>query len=122
MFTPIRQKVVLGVAFLVVVVCSHSMGAAKNDGSVQGVVKNASGAPVAGAFVKLKNADRRLTFMVVSQAQGRYNASSLPAGKYTVQGIGNSFQSEWSAPVDVAAGGRPATVNLSLASPQAPAL
>ena len=40
-------------------------------GVLQGVVKDASGAPVAGAFVKMKNEERRLTFMIVSQAQGR---------------------------------------------------
>ena len=29
---------------------------------IHGVVKDSSGAPLAGAFVKLKNAERRLTF------------------------------------------------------------
>lgn len=46
--------------------------AADGGGRLQGVVKDMAGAPVAGAFVKMKNAERRLTFMVISQAQGRY--------------------------------------------------
>ena len=83
------------------------------SGTLQGVVKDSSGAPVAGAFVKMKNGERRLTFMVVTQAQGHYAVNSLPAGKYVVQGIGGDFQSEPSAPVEVAAN-HPATVDLSL--------
>ena len=90
-------------------------------GTLQGVVKDASGAPVAGAFVKMKNAERRLTFMVVSQAAGRYSVNTLPSGKYVVQGVGGEFQSEMSAPVDVAAG-RPATHDISLTAKRAPQL
>jgi virginiamycin B lyase len=89
--------------------------------SLQGVVKSASGAPVAGAFVKMKNEERRLTIMVISQDQGRYSMTNLPAGKYTVQGIGGEHQSKMSAPVDVAAG-RPATVDVSLTDMRAPSL
>jgi virginiamycin B lyase len=88
---------------------------------LQGVIKSASGAPVAGAFVKMINAERRLTFMVVSQDQGRYSMRNLPAGKYTVQGIGGENQSAVSAPVDVAAG-RATTVDVSLTDMRAPAL
>lgn len=90
-------------------------------GILQGVVKNSSGAPLAGAFVKMKNAERRLTFMVVTQAQGRYSVNTLPAGKYIVQAIGGDYQSEPSAPVDVAAA-KPATADLSLTVARAPQL
>jgi len=50
------------------------------SGILHGVVKDAAGAPVAGAFVKLNNSERRLTFMVISQAQGRYSVNNLPNG------------------------------------------
>ncbi|MBI4483753.1 MAG: carboxypeptidase regulatory-like domain-containing protein [Acidobacteria bacterium] len=120
MFRHLSPKAVVVMLAAVAVVCTHSVWA-QNTGSVQGVIKNSSGAPVSGAFVKLKNADRRLTFMVISQAQGRYTASTLPPGKYVVQGIGGEFQSGLSAPVDVAAG-RAATVDLSLTVQRAPAL
>jgi virginiamycin B lyase len=90
-------------------------------GTLQGVVKDASGAPVTGAFVKMKNAERRLTFMVVSQAAGHYSVNTLPSGKYVVQGVGGEFQSEMSAQVDVAAG-RPATHDISLTAKRAPQL
>jgi len=54
--------------------------------------------------------------MVISQAQGRYTARNLPAGKYTVQGIGNGFQSSSKA-VDVSAG-KSGKADLSLTAPQ----
>ena len=94
---------------------------AQNSGSVQGVVTSSAGQPLSGAFVKLKNEERRLTFMVISQAQGRYTARNLPPGKYVVQGVGNEFQSNWSAPADVT-DSQPATVDLSLTTSRAPAL
>jgi streptogramin lyase len=79
--------------------------AVDNAGAVSGVVKGANGQPVEGAFVRLKNPDARLTFMVVSQDGGAYMAKDLPAGNYTVQAIGGSMQSGVSAPVAVPANG-----------------
>ena len=109
------------VCLIGVVLMSVSLGAvqaAAYTGVVEGVVKSSSGQPVSGAFVKLKNEQRRLTFMVISQAQGRYTADGLPAGKYTVQGVGNGFQSGWSSPVDVTEG-KAAKLDVSLTAPQA---
>ncbi len=91
-----------------------------NTALITGIVKDAKGAPVEGAFVKLKNADRHLTFMVISQEQGQYTAKNLPAGNWVVQGVGNGFQSTWSDAASVADGGS-ATVNLALTDDQ-PAL
>ena len=87
-----------------------------NVGTVEGIVKNSTGQPVAGAYVKLHDSEKRLTFMVISRAQGQYTAKNLPPGKYTVQGIGNGFESS-PMPVNVAAG-KPAKADLSLTAPQ----
>jgi streptogramin lyase len=95
--------------------------AAENSSAVEGVVQDASGKPVTGAFVKLKNNARHLEFMVISQAQGRYSASNLPAGQYVVQGVGGGFQSEVSAPLEVAEG-KTAKLDLSLATKRGPML
>ncbi len=103
------------------VFCILPLQAIAYSGVVQGVVKNAAGSPVAGALVKMKVAERHLTFMVVTQAQGRYTAKNLPPGKYVVQGIGNGFQSKWS-PEAAVAEGQAATVDVSLTDAQAPAL
>lgn len=108
----------LSVAIVAVFVLFYTPLRAKADtaGMVEGVVKSSSGQPMPGAYVKLHDSEKRLTFMVISQAQGRYAAKNLPPGKYTVQGIGSGFQST-PKPVDVAAG-KSANVDLSLTAPQ----
>ena len=121
MFKQISAQIVVVTLSLIAVFCPQFAQAQDRSGTLQGVVKDSLEAPVSGAFVKLKNAERRLTFMVVSQAQGRYSVNSLPAGKYVVQAIGGDYQSDLSAPVDVAPG-RPATVDLSLTAMRAPQL
>jgi streptogramin lyase len=90
-------------------------------GTVQGVVTDSSGRPVAGAFVKLRNPRRRLTIMVVSRDEGRYTAQKLLPGSWVVQGVGGEFQSAWSAPVDVPVQGT-ARADLSLTDRRAPML
>jgi len=95
--------------------------AAENSSTIEGVVQDASGKPVTGAFVKLKNNARHLEFMVISQEQGRYTVSNLPAGQYVIQGVGGGYQSAASAPVDVAEG-KSAKQDLALTAKQGAAL
>ena len=77
---------------------------AQNRSGISGVVKNASGEPVEGAFVRVRSAETRLTFMVVSQAQGRYSTPNLLPGKYTVEGIGGGYQGNPAGPVEISSG------------------
>jgi len=118
MFKQIVARIVVA---LFASVSAQPIQAQDRAGNLQGVVKDSKGAPVAGAFVKLKNAERRLTFMVVSQAQGRYSLNNLPSGKYVVQAIGGDYQSDLSAPVDVAPS-KPAKLDLALTAARAPQL
>lgn len=120
-FRKVKSSVAFVVVAAVVLLISQLAWAGENNGIIQGVVKDSAGKPVSGAFVKLKNDSRRLEFMVISQSQGRYTASDLPAGEYTVQGVGNGFQSVWSAPVN-AAPGKAAKLDLSLTTQQGAAL
>jgi virginiamycin B lyase len=112
---------IIVVAFFAALLLAQPIPAQDRAGTLQGTVKNAKGAPVTGAFVKIKNSERRLTFMIISQPQGRYSIGNLPDGKYVAQAIGGDFQSELSAPVDVAAG-KPVTVDLALTHTRAPQL
>jgi virginiamycin B lyase len=121
MLKQISSQIIVLMVSLIAVFYPYFTEAQDRSGTLQGVVKNSSEAPVSGAFVKLKNAERPIMFMVATQAQGRYTANNLPAGKYVVQAIGGDYQSELSAPVDVTAG-RPATVDLSLTAMRAPQL
>jgi virginiamycin B lyase len=113
-------KIILLIAMVVAGLGNAAALAANSGGSVRGVVKGASGEPLSGAFVKLINEEKRLTFMFISQARGRYTAENLPPGKYTVQGIGNGFQSGLKS-VEVV-GGKTAVTDLSLGAPQVAAL
>src|SRR6266852_1269024 len=110
------SRILAVIAAGVLFVSVHSIRAADFAGSVQGVVKSASGQALPGAYVKLINAEKRLTFMIVSQAQGRYTINNLPPGDYTVQGIGDGFQSK-PTPVTLTAD-KPATADVSLTNKQ----
>jgi virginiamycin B lyase len=112
-----RSKFTVLFAAVLLFFCGQFARAAENNSTVEGVVQDASGKPVTGAFVKLKNNDRHLEFMVISQAQGRYTVSNLPAGQYVVQGVGGGYQSNPSAPLDVAEG-KTAKLDLSLTAKQ----
>jgi len=102
--------------------CWSGAGSAQDAvGTLTGVVTDAAGRPLEGAFVQMKNAERRLAFMVITQAQGQYTSNRLPAGKYVVQAIGGEQQSGPSAAVEVTPG-RSASVDLSLTVERAPAL
>jgi len=107
-------------ALAVSVLCPAS-GWAQEVGSLTGVIKDAGGAGVAGAFVQMRNAERRLNFMVISHEDGKYSTDRLPPGKYVVQAIGGEQQSAPSAPVEVAVG-KSASADLALTVARAPAL
>src|SRR5256712_13491938 len=115
----LNRKIVMVLAMMARI-GAVSIRAADNTGVLQGVVKDNAGAPVAGAFVKMKNAERRLTFMVISQPQGRYTAN-VPPGSYVVQGVGGEYQSALSTQKDVSAG-RSTTVDVALTDKRAPHL
>jgi streptogramin lyase len=108
-------------ALAATVCCWNTASAQDAVGTLTGVVTDASGAPVAGAFVQMRNAERRLNFMVITQERGKYATDRLPAGKYVVQAIGGEHQSAPSSPVEVAAG-KSSPVDLALTVARASAL
>ena len=115
MLRHVNQSVVVLTLILASVALTCTMP--PNVGTLQGVVRGSSGEPVSGAFVKVSNAERGMTFMVVSQAQGRYSTPNLPPGKYTIEGIGGGYQSDAAGPVEVSSG-QPATMDLVLSTPR----
>ena len=117
----LNRNLAAGIATGALLFVAHSVQAA-DGGNVQGVVSDASGKPVAGAFVKLKNDQKRLTFMVISREQGRFEAKDLPPGQYRVQGVAGDNQSEWFSNVTVAPGGEDAKVGLLLTGKRGPSL
>lgn len=120
-FTGKRSKLAILFASALLFFGSQSARAAENNSTIEGVVQDAAGKPVTGAFVKLRNSERHLEFLYISQAQGKYTANNLPAGKYLVQGVGDGFQSGVFVPVEVAEG-KTAKQDLSLTAKQGPML
>src|SRR3954464_4301801 len=118
-----KSHLFIGIAACVLLAAGYApaRSAEVYHGAVEGVVKDASGKPVEGAFVRLKNAEKRLGFMVISQEAGAFSAKQLPAGNYEVQGIGGDFQSKVSAPLPVPESGA-AKVDLALTDKRAPDL
>jgi len=117
----VTLNLAVGIAAGIVLIATQPVRAADERGSVQGVVNDASGKPVTGAMVKLKNAERRLTFMVPSRDGGKFEAKDLPVGQYTVQGVGGNFQSNVSAPVSVTAN-QSAKADVALTTARGPQL
>jgi virginiamycin B lyase len=92
-----------------------------HNGVIEGIVTDADGQPVAGAFVKLHDAEQRLGFMYISQEGGRFTAAKLPAGNFVLQGVGGDYESAWSEPVTIAANDA-GQMNISLNVERAPDL
>ena len=63
------------------------------NGALTGTVSDAKGQPVAGALVKVASREPGVSFMVVSQALGRYRTPCLPPGNYSVQAFGAAVKS-----------------------------
>ncbi len=98
-----KRLYALLILFLCIAAFSRPAFSVQNS-TVEGVVKNASGAPVAGAFVKVTSADTGLTVMAISREKGRYSTPSLLPGRYSVQGVGGGFQSDVRGPAEVESG------------------
>jgi streptogramin lyase len=110
----VTQNLGCAIAAGAVLLLAQSAAVAQNNGLVQGAIYDAHGQPVAGAMVKLKHELRRLTFMVVTGEQGRFEAKDLPPGQYSVQAIGGDMRSPWYDAVFVNARGN-ANTRVSLA-------
>jgi len=109
----IRWAAELGMA-LVVLFFGQSPLQAQNS-TISGVIKDSAGQPVSGAFVRVRNAEKNLAFIVVSQAQGRYATPNVLPGTYSVESFGGGFQGTGSVEVS---SGQPAKMDLSLSAPQ----
>ena len=90
-------------------------------GAIRGTVTDLGGMWVEGAYVKLRNPERRLTVMVISKAEGGFLAGNLPSGTWQVQAVGGDVESEWSPPVTIGAMGT-VEANVAMTKERAPDL
>jgi len=61
------------------------------NGTIRGLVADATGAPIAGATVTVRNLDTGYTRVVTSGADGLYIAPDLPVGTYSVNATAQGF-------------------------------
>jgi|HubBroStandDraft_6_1064221.scaffolds.fasta_scaffold116196_1 virginiamycin B lyase len=75
---------------------------AATGGTISGVVKGPDGAPFRAAFVRAQNTKSKVTFMVLSDNQGRYFTDKLPAGSYNIWATAIGYKSDPVRRTDVA--------------------
>src|SRR5712664_1828151 len=61
------------VSLVAVVSWPGAASAQATVGTLTGVITDSAGSAVAGAFVQMRNAERRLNFMVITREQGKYS-------------------------------------------------
>jgi hypothetical protein len=67
---------------------------AQGDASIQGTVSDSSGGAVPGVAIRIKNVETGAERNQVTDEAGRYNAASLPAGRYQLRAERTGFRSE----------------------------
>lgn len=74
-------------------------------GTLQGTVTNTAGQPVSGATVTVTQNGRSQSRTYTTDASGRFRASQIPVGSYTVQIAGAGYETYTDASVPVTLGG-----------------
>lgn len=67
---------------------------AQGEASIQGAVSDSSGGAVPGAAIRIKNLETGARRNLVTDEAGRYEAASLPVGRYEVRAEKTGFRSE----------------------------
>jgi virginiamycin B lyase len=80
--------------FLAVIGLCIFFSSASFAATLGGTVKGPDGAPFEGAFVQARNAKTHMSFIVLSDSQGRYRVDKLPAGDYQVTSRATGFRNE----------------------------
>jgi hypothetical protein len=89
-----------------------------DTGSIVGVVRDQSGAVIAGATVTLKNATTGVTRTLTTNTDGEYLFAAIIPGVYSVQASSPSFESAIRSNIEISVQSRPA-VDFSLKVGQA---
>ena len=103
----IQEKLVRNL--LVFVVAIAAAGAIPGDAqivgaTIAGTVRDTTGATVNGATVTVRQTETGATRILVTGADGRYAAPSVPVGNYTVSVAHDGFQPQQQKGIDLAIG------------------
>jgi len=100
-------------AAIATVVVSAGLAWGQAEGSISGIIADATGAPIAGVSVTVKNTETGATRKLVTDGGGRYNAPSLAIGSYEIAAEKTGFTSEVKTGIGLVVG-QQAVVNLTL--------
>jgi virginiamycin B lyase len=70
--------------FLPLMIAAAFASSVSDGATITGSVKGQAGTALEGVFVKAKNKNTHITYMVLSDGQGRYRLEHLPAGDYAM--------------------------------------
>ena len=80
-------------SLLFVVMCfAIPVSAQENTGRLTGVAKDSTGAVMKGIRITVENSGKSLSLTTVSDGQGRYEFSSIPAGTYRIRTEAHGFE------------------------------
>ena len=88
-----RSAAQLCLLTLCVLACAVPLAAQQTLGSINGTVKDSSGAAIAGATVTVTETATNRTLETKTQANGFYQIFNLPIGSYTVKATHEGFES-----------------------------
>lgn len=108
-----RLKLLFVVPVLALLVAAAAYGQT-TTATIQGTVKDQSGAVLPGVGVKIQNTETGLTREVVTDDAGRYAAPQLPLGDFQVEASLEGFQTEVRTGIKLTVG-REAVVDFALA-------
>jgi hypothetical protein len=99
-FFPARRTLA-ALCLLVAISFSTPLWAQKDAGAIVGLVRDASGAVVAGAKVTVLDIDHGTQTALVTNDQGEYVASALRIGRYSVTAEKEGFKKATAGPIQV---------------------
>ena len=90
----VRVKMMYGILAAVLLLATANAFAQVVSGNISGRVTDTSGAVIPGATVQVQNTETGFTRNIQTDAGGRYEARTLPAGSYSITVQQPGFQTE----------------------------
>ena len=102
MTVPFTRLQTLSAAFVVMLFAlAAPLWAQKDAGAIVGIVRDPSGAVVAGAKITVTDIDRGIQLTLTTNAAGEYVAGPLKIGQYNVTAEKTGFKKDVAGPVQV---------------------
>jgi hypothetical protein len=108
-----RSVFLIGLLVLALSASLASVSFAQGEASLQGAVSDSSGGALPGVAIRIKNLETGAVRNQVTDEAGRYDAASLPVGRYEVRAEKTGFRSEEKTAISLVFGQRE-TVDLVL--------